>query len=290
MFARFDFVTWDRTVLSAGVWQSLPHDSLRPVVLVHGMGEHLLRYREIAAALAEWGYAVHSFDLRGHGQSPGRRGDAPGFHYHVLDVLAFIEHVSETHSAANGRIAVAAHSMGGLIALEAALAEPNRITSLFLISPYFRPAFQPQPWRLLAAKLLHGVWPSISLNVGLRLDQFARDRAVQSAIRDDSVSHQKMSARMALQLLERGERRLRSSEPLDVVCRILHGDCDTINSAAASQEFANGQPNVELIRLSDGHHQLHNDSHTRPEVLRHWRELLSSPVPFVARKTNDATG
>lgn len=243
------------------------------------MGEHLLRYTELAEILAGWGYSVHSFDLRGHGQSPGDRGDAPGFHYHVLDVLAFIKHVSTIHGDRDNRMAVAAHSMGGLIALEAALAEPTWFESLFLISPYFRPAFQPQAWRLAAAKLLNRCWPSVALNVGLRLDQFARDRAVQIAIRDDPVSHQKMSARMALQLLEAGERRLRSSEILKVACRVLHGDCDTINSAAASKEFAQGQAQVEFVSLLGGYHQIHNDSHTRPLVLQHWRELLDSNSP-----------
>lgn len=279
MFDRFDFVTWDQTVLSAGVWKSGTHPTRRPVVLVHGMGEHLLRYAELAAILAEWGFAVYGFDLRGHGRSPGDRGDAPGFHYHVLDVLAFIEHVSTMHDCLNHRVAVAAHSMGGLIALEAAMAEPNRFESLFLISPYFRPAFQPQAWRLLAANLLNRCWPSVSLNVGLRLDQFARDRAVQIAIRDDPVSHQKMSARMAMQLLKTGERRLRSSEPVNVACRLLHGDCDTINSAAASKEFAQHQSQVEFVSLPGGHHQIHNDSHTRPLVLQHWRELLDLHAP-----------
>src|SRR5688500_13966347 len=45
------------------------------VCLVHGLGEHSGRYGAVAPRLTEAGYAVCAFDLRGHGESGGRRGD-----------------------------------------------------------------------------------------------------------------------------------------------------------------------------------------------------------------------
>jgi alpha-beta hydrolase superfamily lysophospholipase len=157
--------------------------------------------------------------------------------------------------------------MGGLLALQAAYLEPHDFKSLFLISPYFRPAFQPQAWRLLAARFLNRVWPGLALNVGLKWTQFAKDTAVQMAIRDDSLSHQKMSARMAIQLIDTGEKRLTATDRLEVACLLVHGDGDTINSHDASKQFAKNQPRVEFASLAGGYHQIHNDSETRAQVM-----------------------
>lgn len=276
MFRRFPFISWDGMPLSAAVWTPRVERELRPVVVIHGMGEHLLRYERLANDLEADGYQVYCFDLRGHGLSPGARGDAPGLHYHVQDVLGFIDWITQERRLVPEQLPVIAHSMGGLIALRAALALPSRFKSLCLISPYFRPAFQPQAWRLTAARFLNRVWPSIALDVGLKLEQFAKDRAVQLAIYHDRRSHQKMSARMALQLIDGGEGLLRTTERLLVRCLLVHGDSDTINSHAASAQFAQGQPLVKFVTLPGGYHQIHNDEATRPLVLHHLRELLAS--------------
>ena len=45
------------------------------VALVHGLGEHSGRYERLAGRFTDAGFAVWAIDLRGHGQSPGARGD-----------------------------------------------------------------------------------------------------------------------------------------------------------------------------------------------------------------------
>lgn len=280
LLQRHNFRTWDGTLLSAATWTpTTSSTAFRPLVVIHGMGEHLLRYEWLANEVQADGYQVYSFDLRGHGRSPGSRGDAPGLHYHVQDVLAFLKWVSSQQPLVSTNLPVMAHSMGGLIALHAALTEPAMFQSLYLISPYFRPAFQPQAWRLAAARILNRVWPGITLNVGLKLEQFAHDREVQLTIRDDPASHQKMSARMAMQLLESGENLLQTPEQLAVHCVLIHGDQDTINSHVASQEFASRHSQIEFVNVPGGSHQIHNDAATRPLVLAHLRTLLTNAVP-----------
>src|SRR4051812_18887837 len=43
------------------------------VVVVHGLKDHSTRYRGLAERLVKEGFAVHAFDLRGHGRSEGVR-------------------------------------------------------------------------------------------------------------------------------------------------------------------------------------------------------------------------
>ncbi|WP_241984622.1 serine aminopeptidase domain-containing protein [Cryobacterium adonitolivorans] len=52
------------------VYYAWPVDNPRAIVqLVHGVGEHALRYREVARALNSAGYSVYADDHRGHGQT-----------------------------------------------------------------------------------------------------------------------------------------------------------------------------------------------------------------------------
>lgn len=248
-----------------------------PIVLIHGLGEHLGRYDSWAAEWSADGYNVLGFDLRGHGLSPGKRGDTRQLDDHVQDILTFLDGVHERlnrpHTAT---IPVIAHSMGGLLALRAAQQRPGDFLKLCLLAPYFRPAFQPQAWRLMTARMLSKWWPGLTLSVGLRWEQFARDLAVREAIRLDPLSHQRLSVRLAMELLANGEALLHSTETLAAKGYILHGDADTINCHAASQDFAQRQANVSFHTIPGGYHQIHNDSDTRPLVRDLIRAFLAA--------------
>ncbi len=289
---NFWFPSWDGTPLNACHWTDVAGQR-NPIVLVHGLGEHSGRYDSLATTLVAAGYSVYCLDWRGHGQSPGRRGDAPGLHYWVEDIAAFLEWVAQRHASdprpdASQRIfhdtspcvpLVIAHSLGGAIALQVAHRYPQLMAKLYLISPYFRPAFEPQWWRLAAARWLHRWWPSLTLNVGLSWEQLAQDREVQLAIKNDPLSHQKLSARLALQVLQAGERLLVDDHRLAVRCRIVHGDADEVNSPSASRQFAAKHPGtVEFIPIPEGAHQIHNDRQTRDQVVSFLIEFVSSPT------------
>ncbi|MBC8057579.1 MAG: alpha/beta fold hydrolase, partial [Rhizobiales bacterium] len=44
------------------------------VLIVHGLGEHIGRYAQVAAQLLRCGRNVVGYDQRGHGESEGARG------------------------------------------------------------------------------------------------------------------------------------------------------------------------------------------------------------------------
>lgn len=254
----------------------MPETRTAPIVLIHGLGEHLGRYDSWAAEWSAAGYNVLGFDLRGHGLSPGKRGDTRRLDDHVQDILTFLDGVHERLNRPHATtIPVIAHSMGGLLALRAAQQRAGDFLKLCLLAPYFRPAFQPQAWRLMTARMLSRWWPGLTLNVGLRWEQLARDLAVQEAIQQDPLSHQRLSVRLALELLATGETLLASAETLDPTCCILHGDADTVNCHAASQDFAQRQSHTSFHTIPDGYHQIHNDSGTRPQVRDLIRRFLT---------------
>ena len=71
--AEFKLNTFDGLQLFDQSWQ--PEDQTRAVVcLIHGIGEHSGRYVHVADRSTKAGYAIFTFDLRGHGKSEGLRG------------------------------------------------------------------------------------------------------------------------------------------------------------------------------------------------------------------------
>jgi alpha-beta hydrolase superfamily lysophospholipase len=69
--------------------QFLPSGTPKGVVLVtHGYAEHCGRYRELANVIVREGWAALSYDVRGHGQSPGVRGFIERFDAYLTDLAA----------------------------------------------------------------------------------------------------------------------------------------------------------------------------------------------------------
>lgn len=99
------------------------------VVLVHGLGGTKSSFFETAAALAAGGHRVHALDLPGFGASskPLRAPyTGPWFATAVLDAM---------DALGVERAGLAGNSMGGRVAIEAALAAPERVTGVALLCP-----------------------------------------------------------------------------------------------------------------------------------------------------------
>lgn len=98
---------------------------LPAVVLVHGAGMDHTAWHHQTRALAHRGLAALAPDLPGHGRSPGPAptsiDEMAGWVVDLLDAMG-IE-----------RAALAGHSMGSLVALEAAASAPDRVERLVLV-------------------------------------------------------------------------------------------------------------------------------------------------------------
>lgn len=98
----------------------------RGILLVsHGLGEHSGRYGAFAAAMAGHGFSVHALDHRGHGRT--QAPDAPLGSFGSVDaVFDDLEALRKKAIDAEPGLPVLlfGHSMGGLIALNAAIRSP----------------------------------------------------------------------------------------------------------------------------------------------------------------------
>lgn len=111
---RVDFASAGGVTIAAYRWD--PQEPPRAIAqVVHGVGEHALRYAPLAEALAARGFVVYAHDHRGHGvtlvdgQDPGVIG-ADGW----KELVADVGRMGDAARAANPslRLVVIAHSLG----------------------------------------------------------------------------------------------------------------------------------------------------------------------------------
>lgn len=97
-----------------------------PIVLIHGIGASTDSWAGVAGRLTDR-FACLRYDLRGHGQSEVVRGRYELEDY-VEDLAALLDErgIEKAH--------LAGHSLGGVIAQGFALACPERVLSLILVS------------------------------------------------------------------------------------------------------------------------------------------------------------
>jgi 2-succinyl-6-hydroxy-2,4-cyclohexadiene-1-carboxylate synthase len=93
-----------------------------PLLLLHGFTQTGRGWDEVARHLARETYRALAPDLRGHGAAASRRP------------ISFAACVADVAGLAAGRFALAGYSLGGRLALHVALAHPERVSRLVLVS------------------------------------------------------------------------------------------------------------------------------------------------------------
>lgn len=106
-------------------WQPDAEEEIKGVIqLHHGLAEHSLRYDRFGSILAENGYVLNAYDMRGHGRSAenaekngtgvfGKLADKKGFDRAVLDLKSVIENLK--HDFPGKKTILFGHSFGSFV-------------------------------------------------------------------------------------------------------------------------------------------------------------------------------
>ncbi|MBA2254600.1 MAG: alpha/beta hydrolase [Chloroflexi bacterium] len=231
------------------------------VAIIHGFGEHSERYTALTEALPLRGFAVHGFDLLGHGRSPGPRGHIDRWSDYRDGVSAFVDLVSGQWPKVP--VFLFAHSMGGLIALEwlvcEAAADRSRVAGAVLSAPALIPLDVGRRWQLWMSRLLSRGWPRFSVDVPL--GAVSSDPAVQAANREDPLSHRRASARWAQESLAAIARARAGAASVTLPLLIVHGEADPIVDIAGSRWLLDAVSSADrqLRTYPGAFHEVHND-------------------------------
>lgn len=218
------------------------------IVLVHGFGGDADRWLFTQQPLAETA-SVYALDLPGHGQSTKQLGDASVSSL-ADTVIAFMDAVGVTRARLIG------HSLGGAIALQAALAHPQRVTGLALIAPaglgaeinvdYIRGFVAADSRKTMKPLLQQLVADPELVNRSLVNDMLGYKRidgvpAALSAIADGFISGDAQSGLLRERIGE-----------LDIPVHVIWGSEDRIIPAAHAQ----GLPDGVRVDVLDGYGHL----------------------------------
>lgn len=130
--AEFTEVRWPLTNLTlAGLHWAAEQDQAGspPVLLLHGWLDNSLSFYRLAPRLRSIG-DVWAIDHAGHGHSGHR---PPGQGYLMVDYVADIAELIETHFSAHDTVTLVGHSLGGIVALLYAAAFPEKVNRLVMI-------------------------------------------------------------------------------------------------------------------------------------------------------------
>jgi len=243
------------------------------ILLVHGLGEHAGRYDALARWFQARGYAVRSYDQRGHGRTRGQRAALR----RPDDLLADLATVYDDYAAGLPRAPLLlGHSMGGLVALRAVLDGRVAPPALVLSSPALR-AHAPA-WLQWLAHGLARVLPNLPLNNGLPAAGISHDPQVVAAYRNDPLCTTRVTPRMADFIFGAGAACIDDAASLRVPTLLLVAGSDRLVDPAGSRDFANGAWATRQLttRFFDTlYHELFNEAEPgRSQVLKQLGDWL----------------
>ena len=245
------------------------------IFVVHGYAEYLSNdYDEIARHWSQHvggGALVFGHDHAGHGRTTvGKRALVTDMKDFTGPIIAHIREIKKL-TFINGRklpVFVAAHSMGGLISLDAILEQPALFDGFIGIGPLVKiSASQDTPAKRHAAKFLGKFWPSFShpLIDGLDVKLITRDEAKWKDMEDDPLRyHGGTKAGMALLRFQETDKLQKNLGRIELPILVLQGENDQIvdprgakmlyqNASSADKEYKEypGAYHQLLVELKD---------------------------------------
>lgn len=252
------------------------------LVLVHGLCEHSGRYLTFAEHFTGRGFAVFSFDLRGHGQSPGRRGHAARLDRMLGDLEEALMHVRATYPDAD--IVLYGHCLGGLLTAAHLVRDRSfEIRAAVLSSPWIRLVLTPPRLLVRISALLEKVLPGLQVDSRIDPQELSRDPAVGEAYRADPLVHHRISARLYHEVLRGIKAVWSGAGNIAIPVLILHGEADRITDADESRRLAAAiGENATFLGWPDCRHELHHETNSRQvlEAVAEWlEEVLKQQRP-----------
>jgi alpha-beta hydrolase superfamily lysophospholipase len=267
----------DGTPLHVADWPVAPGHQLHGgIVVMHGLGEHCGRYPHVARFFNDCGWAVRTYDHRGHGRSGGARGDVTDNEAILRDVKIVLDDFSQQLSAPP---LLLGDSMGGLFAARFGTAALSPLRGLILVSPAL--ALHLSMAQKLLLNIMRSIAPGFGVHNGLPTRYLSHDPAVAVAYHKDSLVHSKISARLVTSMLAAMDYAQSHASTLDIPTLLLVAGDDRLVDPSGSKAFhAALAPGIGTMHwYEDFYHEVFNEIEA-PRVfddLRHWLTQFRSP-------------
>lgn len=229
------------------------------IVLVHGLGEHIGRYKHVAKFFNDSQISVYGFDHRGHGKSSGKRGHIGSSQFFMDDIETMIDIARKDNPELP--IFLYGHSLGGNMVLYYSLFKQLAIKGVIATSPGLGTGEPVPPVKLFAAKILKTILPSLTMNNGLDVNNLSHNPQVIKDYQADPLVHSMISAKLAMLMFSNGDWIIENASKFDLPLLLLQGGKDHIVNLKKTKQFAAKVPDsiITFKIFPDLYHEMHNE-------------------------------
>lgn len=217
------------------VLSDLAENAKALVIINHGFAEYGGRYDYVAQYLKQEAFSVYRYDLRGHGESSGKKGHIDAYQDFIDDCQVIVE-LARTENP-DLPIFMLGHSMGGLVSVLYALQYPDTLSGQILVGPALYRLPQVSGVKYYGIKAMTSLLPKMMIKNPVN-EGLCGDRDVVEAYMNDENILKKASFRMMNQFLISGADKIKAEEKnYQYPVLILHGEKDSIVPVSISASF-----------------------------------------------------
>lgn len=227
----------------------------RAVVLLHRGHEHSGRVQHLVDELGLDDFGCFAWDARGHGRSPGPRGDSPSFAALVKDLDCFIRHISDQYGIPADNIVVLAQSVGAVLAATWAHDFAPPIRGLVLTAPAFKVKLY-VPFARSALALRYRLGGNFFIKSYVKAKFLTHDPERIRSYETDPLITRDISARVLLGLYDAAERVVADAQAIRLPVQVLVSEADWVVHRGPQETFFQrlGSKRKELHLLPGFYH------------------------------------
>lgn len=259
MSQRFEgsFDGSDQTELFFQTWT--PENVRGVLVITHGLAEHSECYHPLAKNLADDGWLVYAWDMRGHGRSEGKRGYVRHLDDYVTDLGELYRLVTARHP--DHSLIFFGHSMGGLVTTRFLETQDVEYAALALSSPEMGLNMAVPKLKEQLAIIANRWLPKITMYNEIKYEDLTRDENMIKSYRADNLRHDKISPGLFLSMVESFPLALNEAGRIQKPVLMQVAGEDRLVDPRAARAVFDKLPNKksQFLLYPESYHEVFND-------------------------------
>jgi len=222
------------------------------LVFTHGFSAHAGNFRHVGCAFADAGLAATFYDCRGHGKSEGRRGYVNHFSDYADDLALMIEGARARHP--DLPLGLAAHSQGAVVTLDLLQRDTalrTAVKAVGLAAPFLALKLKVPLFKLVLAKVMGRVWPTLTMGNELSGEDISRNPDVIVGIHLDPLVHHAATPRWFNELRATQARVIAAVKELQTPTFMQIAGQDRIVSNEVDLAFAREAGSIVEVKVYD---------------------------------------
>ena len=247
--SQHTFRTHDQTELFYQHWESFsqknsPNTNKKAIILFHRGHEHSDRMAHLVDELKLTDFDFFAWDARGHGDSPGARGDASSFSACVKDIQYFLQHIQHQYNIDENNIAIIGQSVGAVLSATWVHDYAPKIRALCLASPAFDIKLY-VPFAEPGLRVLNQIKGNFFIQSYVKSSMLTHDKERAQTYDTDPKIARSISVRMLLGLYDASKRIVADAQNIFVPTQILCSGSDFVVQQKPQRDFYDKLPHPQ---------------------------------------------